>query len=169
MPARPGIARIVGEAIEAGWMLAVASTSAEPAVRAVLERSVGPAHAAKFAVFAGDIVPAKKPAPDIYELALRELQVPASEAIVVEDSANGLRAAAAAGIRTIITVSAYTRNEDFTGAALVVTSLGDADGEATEILHAASGIHPGRVVRLADLSAILRSPNLAATTERKSR
>lgn len=169
MPARPGIARIVREAIESGWRLAVASTSAESSVRAVLEHAVGPEYAAKFAVFAGDIVAAKKPAPDIYEFALAKLGVHASDALVIEDSANGLRAAAGAGIRTIITVSAYTRGEDFTGAALVVSSLGGPDGEAAEVIDAASGIRPGRAVRLSDLAAILRSPNLAGPIERESR
>ena len=71
-PARasPGSSRRRGDA---GWQLAVASTSAEASVRAVLEHAVGAERAAQFAVFAGDVVPAKKPAPDIYLLALREL------------------------------------------------------------------------------------------------
>jgi len=169
MPARPGIARIADEAIQAGWMLAVASTSAEPSVRAVLQHAVGPEKAAEFLVLAGDIVPAKKPAPDIYELALRELRVHSSDAIVIEDSANGLHAAAAAGIRTVVTVSAYTRDEDFTGAALVVTSLGDPGGEQSVTVDAASGIQPDGVVRLSDLAAILRSPNLSNPIRQESR
>ena len=70
LPARPGIARVAAEALEAGWTLAVASTSAEESVRAVLEHVVGAATAAQFAVFAGDVVPAKKPDPAIYVLAL---------------------------------------------------------------------------------------------------
>ena len=57
LPARPGIARIVDQALDAGWTLAVASTSAEESVRAVLEQAVGAANAARFAMFAGDIVP----------------------------------------------------------------------------------------------------------------
>ena len=75
LPARPGIARIVDEALEAGWTLAVASTSAEESVRAVLEHAVGAENAARFAVFAGDIVPAKKPDPAIYNLALERLGI----------------------------------------------------------------------------------------------
>ncbi|MPV38793.1 HAD-IA family hydrolase [Georgenia subflava] len=125
MPGRPGIARIVSEAHDAGWTLAVASTSAEESVRAVLEHAVGRNAAAWFSVYAGDIVPRKKPAPDIYLLALNELGISATNAIVVEDSANGLRAARAAGLTTVITVSSYTGDEDFTGAALVVDCLGD--------------------------------------------
>jgi phosphoglycolate phosphatase-like HAD superfamily hydrolase len=63
LAARPGIARVVDEALQAGWTLAVASTSAEESVRAVLQHAVGDASAARFAVFAGDVVPAKKPDP----------------------------------------------------------------------------------------------------------
>ena len=98
LPARPGIARIVGEAIAAGWTLAVASTSAEESVRAVLEHVVGTDDASRFAVFAGDVVPAKKPDPAIYVLALEQLGIGAEDAIVIEDSRNGLLAADAAGI-----------------------------------------------------------------------
>ena len=82
LPGRPGVARIVGEALDAGWTLAVASTSAEESVRAVLEHVVGEEDAARFAVFAGDIVPAKKPDPAIYVLALEELGVRPEETLV---------------------------------------------------------------------------------------
>jgi HAD superfamily hydrolase (TIGR01509 family) len=162
LPARPGVRRIVADAIDAGISLAVASTSAEPSVRAVLEHAVGTDAAAHFAVFAGDIVPAKKPAPDIYLLALHELGIDADEAIVIEDSANGLRASVAAGIRTVVTVSSYTREENFDSAALVVTSLGDpageSGGEPTIVLAAPAGVRPRDYVRLADLLAILDTP-----------
>lgn len=155
MPARPGIPRLVAEAMGAGYTLAVASTSAEVSVRAVLEHSVGEEAAARFRVFAGDIVPAKKPAPDIYLLALRELDLGAGEAVVIEDSANGLRSALAAGIRTLITVSSYTRGEDFAGAALVVSSLGDPGGEVTEVLADAAGVRPGDYVTISAVDTIL--------------
>lgn len=134
LPARPGIARIAAEADAAGWRLAVASTSAEPSVRAVLEHAVGRQMAERFAVFAGDVVPAKKPAPDIYLLAVRELGVEPSDVVVVEDSANGLAAARAAGLTTLVTVSSYTADEDFTGAALVVSSLGELPQEPAAVL-----------------------------------
>jgi HAD superfamily hydrolase (TIGR01509 family) len=169
MPARPGIARISRAAAEAGWMLAVASTSAEASVRAVLEHAVGRGLAARFAVFAGDVVAAKKPAPDIYELALRELPSSSDDAVVIEDSANGLRAALAAGIRTIVTVSAYTRDEDFTGASLVVSSLGDPNGEAAETLYAAPGISPASSIGLDQLSDVLAAPRPSHAQEQETR
>jgi HAD superfamily hydrolase (TIGR01509 family) len=159
LPARPGIARIVNEALEAGWTVAVASTSAEESVRAVLEHTVGPANAARFAVFAGDIVPAKKPDPAIYILALDRLGIPAAEGIVIEDSRNGLLAAVAAGLRCVVTVSSYTVREDMTEAALVVTSLGDP-GESARILANRSEAEPGDLVRLADLDVCRTQPLL---------
>ncbi len=157
MPARPGIARIVQEAHDAGWTLAVASTSAEPAVRAVLTHAVGDDLAKHFAVFAGDVVPAKKPAPDIYLLALKDLDLDPDDAVVVEDSSNGLRAALGAGLRTLVTVSGYTREEDFTGASLVVSSLGDP-GEAAEVLANPAGVDVSDTVTLETLQALLAEP-----------
>jgi HAD superfamily hydrolase (TIGR01509 family) len=154
---RPGIARIVKEAIAADWTLAVASTSAEESVRAVLEHAVGAEDASHFAVFAGDVVPAKKPDPAIYLLALEELGVAPDDAIVVEDSRNGLLAAVGAGLRCVVTVSSYTEQEDMSEAALVVSSLGDP-GEPARLLANRSGARPGDEVTLADLEACLREP-----------
>ena len=157
LPGRPGIARIVNDAIAADWTLAVASTSAEESVRAVLEHAVGAEDASQFAVFAGDVVPAKKPDPAIYLLALEELGVAPDDAIVVEDSRNGLLAAVGAGLRCVVTVSSYTEQEDMSEAALVVSSLGDP-GEPARVLANRSGARPGDEVTLADLEACLREP-----------
>ena len=157
LPPRPGIPRITAEAAAAGWGLAVASTSAEPSVRAVLEHSVGPDAAAGFHVFAGDIVAHKKPAPDIYLLALEQLGADADDALVIEDSGNGVAASVAAGLRTVVTVSAYTVDEDFAGASLVVSSLGDETEPATVIADPL-GVHPGALVQLDDLGAVLEHP-----------
>jgi dihydroxyacetone kinase phosphoprotein-dependent L subunit len=170
LPARPGILRLAADAAAAGWTLAVASTSAEPSVRAVLEHAVGPELATRFSVFAGDIVPAKKPAPDIYLHALRELGLDPADALVIEDSENGLRAALAAGLKTLVTVSSYTAGEDFDGAALVVSSLGDPDGPAAETLSDPAGIRPGSYLTLADLARMLApvSPNGAAPNAAES-
>ncbi len=157
LPGRPGVARIVDQALEAGWSLAVASTSAEESVRAVLEHVVGADAAAFFEVFAGDVVAAKKPDPAIYVLALERMGVDADQAIVVEDSRNGLLAAVGAGLRCVVTVSGYTADEDMREALLVVTSLGDP-GEPTRVLANRSAARPGAEVTLADLEACLREP-----------
>ncbi|GAA1899155.1 HAD-IA family hydrolase [Asanoa iriomotensis] len=154
LPARPGVARIVEEAHSAGWPLAVASTSAEKAVRAVVEHDVGSSRAADFTVLAGDVVPHKKPAPDIYLLALSRLGLSPEEAVVVEDSQNGLEAARAAGIPCVVTVNGYTKDEDFTGAAFVVDSLGDPGAPPIQVLANHSPAQPGAYVTLADLAAV---------------
>jgi HAD superfamily hydrolase (TIGR01509 family) len=154
LPGRPGVARIVDEALRAGWSLAVASTSAEESVRAHV---VGADAAASVAVFAGDVVAAKKPDPAIYVLALERMGVDAAEAIVVEDSRNGLLAAVGAGLRCLVTVSGYTADEDMSEALLVVTSLGDP-GEPARVLANRSAARPGDQVTLADLEACLREP-----------
>jgi len=157
LAARPGIARIAAEAQAAGWALAVASTSAEESVRAVLGHAVGAEMAGRFTVFAGDIVPAKKPSPAIYELALTQLGLRAGDAIAIEDSRNGLLAAVRAGLRCVITVSGYTRDEDMSEAALVVSSLGDP-GEPAAVLADRVDVRPGQLVMLADLDACRTQP-----------
>lgn len=155
VPPRPGVARIVAEAHAAGWALAVASTSAEASVRATLERAVGADLAAAASVFAGDIVPHKKPAPDIYLLALGRLGLAARQAVVIEDSRNGLVAATGAGATCVVTVNDFTADEDFSEAVLVVSSLGDPGGERTEVLANSSHAAPGDWVTLADLAEVL--------------
>ncbi len=156
LPGRPGVARTVGAALDEGWTLAVCSTSSEASVRAVLEHVVGPHQAARFAlVLAGDVVPAKKPAPDIYEMAVERLGVGPAEALVIEDSRNGLLAAVGAGLTCVVTVSSYTGQEDFSEAVLVVSSLGDPEGERTEVLANRGVADPQGYVAIGDLRACL--------------
>ena len=156
LPPRPGVARIFAEAQNAGWKLAVASTSAEPSVRAILEHAVGAGRAGRIdALLAGDCVAHKKPAPDIYLLALEQLGLPPGQALVVEDSRIGLEAATAAGLRCVVTVNGYTEHEDFSQAALVVSSLGDPDGERAVVIANRSPARPGGYLTLADLEACL--------------
>jgi HAD superfamily hydrolase (TIGR01509 family) len=157
IPARPGIARIVGQAQDAGWTLAVASTSAEASVQAILEFAVGPERAERFdLVLAGDVVARKKPAPDIYRMALDRLGVGPDVTLVIEDSRNGLLAAMGAGLRCLVTVSDYTADEDFSEAVLVVSSLGDPGGETATVLANRSAARPGAWLTLDDLQDCLR-------------
>jgi HAD superfamily hydrolase (TIGR01509 family) len=158
LPPRAGIVRIVSEARAAGWRVAVCSTSAEPSVRAILRAVVGPETAAELLVLAGDIVPSKKPAPDIYLLALERLGMPADACLVIEDSRNGLLAAHRAGVTTVVTVNAYTEDEDFGEATLVVSSLGDPGGEVTRVLANRGAARPGNWVTLDDLESCLGRP-----------
>lgn len=131
LPGRPGVRRIISEVLDAGWKVAVASTSAERSVRAVLRNVIGEdLYARVSGVWAGDVVPAKKPAPDIYNLAVAELGIDKADAVVVEDSESGAKAAAAAGITHVVTLSHFTQNDPFPDAAIVVSHLGEADNPA---------------------------------------
>jgi HAD superfamily hydrolase (TIGR01509 family) len=156
LPARPGIRRIIAEAQDAGWQLAVCSTSAEPSVRAILDVAAGPERAGRFdLVLAGDVVARKKPAPDIYQLAIQRLGIGAGEALVIEDSRNGLLAADGAGLRCVVTVNGYTEEEPMDESVLVVSSLGEPGGEVTTVLANRSAARPGDWITLADLAACL--------------
>lgn len=156
LPGRPGVRRLIHAAQDAGWHLAVASTSAGPSVRAILDHVAGAERAARFtAVLAGDVVARKKPAPDIYQLALSRLPVPPDQVIVVEDSRTGLLAATACGLRTVVTVNGYTEDEAHDEAVLVVSSLGDPGLEPTRVIANRSAARPGACVTLADLAACL--------------
>jgi len=123
---RPGISRIVDEAIAEGVTLGVCTTSNPLFIDAVLDL-FGPERKAKFAfVHAGDCVARKKPDPEIYELAKISLKLPVEQCVVIEDSRNGLLAAKGAGLPCLITTSTYTVDEDFSEADRVVPELGDA-------------------------------------------
>jgi len=151
---RPGVVRLVDAAAEAGWSLAVASTASEESVCVILQTVLGPDRAERFAVFAGDVVTAKKPDPSIYRLALERLGVTRAETVVLEDSRNGLLAATGAGLRCVVTPSSFTLDEDFAEASLVVTSLGDPE-EPMAILANRSPASPDGQIELRDLEAVL--------------
>jgi HAD superfamily hydrolase (TIGR01509 family) len=130
---RPGVARLVAEAKREGLKLGVATTAAEAGVRAVLGND--PATLEAFDVLAcGDVVPNKKPAPDIYLHALSALGVAPSDACAFEDTELGLAAARAARVPALVTPSVYSKGERFPDAFAVLTSLGD-DGERGSALH----------------------------------
>ncbi|KAK9845703.1 hypothetical protein WJX81_000087 [Elliptochloris bilobata] len=129
MPLRPGVRRLVGEAMAEGVPVAVCSTSNERAVSAIVRVLLGPEVAAAMRVFAGDCVPRKKPDPAIYLLAASELSVDPARCIVIEDSRIGMLAARAAGMRCIVTTSSYTAGEDFAAADAVFDCIGDEGDE----------------------------------------
>ena len=134
VPLRPGVLRVIDEAIENDLKLAVCSTSAEAAVRNLVQTLMGPDRAAKFQIFAGDMVTKKKPAPDVYNLACSTMGLDKSKCVIVEDSHIGLGAAKAAGISCIVTKSSYTAGEDFTGADMIVEELGEEPGVTLDTL-----------------------------------
>lgn len=125
---RPGIRRLLDEADAAGWPVAIATTTSMPNVESLIVATLGPDGMRRFAsIGAGDVIAEKKPAPDIYNYVLEDLKIAPDEAIAFEDSINGLRSAGAAGLRSIITPSTYTDDQDFSGAFAVMSDLGEPD------------------------------------------
>ena len=129
MPLRPGVRRLVEEAIAGGVKVAVCSTSNERAVSLIVRNLLGPEISARMPVFAGDAVERKKPSPDIYLLASERLGVDPARCVVIEDSEIGLAAGRAAGMRVVVTKSRYTEGERFDGADAVFDEIGEAGEE----------------------------------------
>lgn len=128
IPLRPGIRQLIHDMHAAGITLAIATTTTPENVATLLEVGLGNNWADYFAANGcGDIVPHKKPAPDIYFWVLEKLGIPAADCIALEDSENGLQASLAAGIKTYVTLNHYTRRHDFSGAAGVFDDLGDLE------------------------------------------
>lgn len=126
IPLRPGVRRLLEEARTRGVRLAIATTTTPDNVTALLRHAISPEAASWFEIIgAGDVVTAKKPAPDIYYYVLDRLRLSPAQCTAFEDSENGLRAAQAAGLKTVITVNDYTRAHDFRGAAMVLDHLGE--------------------------------------------
>jgi HAD superfamily hydrolase (TIGR01509 family) len=126
IPMRPGVKRLLIEARASGLRLAIATTTTPENVTVLLEHSLGPGTRDWFEVIAaGDIVPAKKPAPEIYCYALQKMGLSPADCLAFEDSENGMRASLGAGLKTLVTVNDYTLDHDFTGAAVVLSDLGD--------------------------------------------
>ncbi|XP_059657237.1 CBBY-like protein [Cornus florida] len=133
LPLRPGVAKLIDQALAKGVKVAVCSTSNEKAVSAIVSFLLGPERAEKIQIFAGDVVPRKKPDPAIYTLAASTLGVEPSSCVVVEDSAIGLAAAKAAGMKCIVTKSGYTADEDFLNADAVFDCIGDPPEERFDL------------------------------------
>lgn len=126
IPLRPGVERLLNEARKEGLRLAIATTTTPENVSALLEHTLGKESMDWFEVIAaGDIVPAKKPAPDIYNYALEKMNLEAEDCIAFEDSRNGILSSLGANLKTIITINDYTRDHDFTGAAIVLDQYGE--------------------------------------------
>ncbi len=128
IPLRPGVERLIQEARDAGLRLAIATTTTPENVTALLEHALAPGSCDWFEVIAaGDIVPAKKPAADIYVWALEKMHLPAEACLAFEDSENGIKSSRGADLKTIVTINEYTRDHDFTGAEVVLDNMGEPD------------------------------------------
>jgi len=148
IPLRPGVRRLLNEARNAGVRLAIATTTTPENVTALLEHALSAEAVSWFELIAaGDVVPAKKPAPDIYHYALKNMRLSAENCLAFEDSENGLRAARGAGLRTVVTINDYTRDHDFRDAAIVLDHLGEPDSPCTLL----ASTQPVNVSRMFDL------------------
>jgi len=131
LPLLPG-AVVVVRRLADRWPLGLASSANRPVIDAVLERA---RIADCFAItVSGEEVAAGKPAPDVYLTATRRLGVDPADAAAVEDSTNGLRAAAAAGMVLVASPNRrYPPEPDALAlAALVVESLDELTPDAIE-------------------------------------
>jgi len=151
LPLRPGIKRIMKEAINRGLKVGICTTSNEKAAHAVAYEILKDI---KFEfVLAGDVVKKKKPDPEIYLLGLKKGCLKAEECIVVEDSRNGLLAAKAAGMNVVVTTNHYTEKEDLREADIIVTCLGDPDGEKGKLKQGGESINYNGVLGIDQLIA----------------
>ncbi len=146
LPLRPGVKRFLKEAMDAGLILGVCTTSNERAAHAIAYQILKDI---RFDfVLAGDIVSKKKPDPEIYLLALSKAGVKPEECVVIEDSRNGVLAAKAAGMHVVATTNVYTEKEDLSDADIIVTCLGDPDGEKGILKKGGEGLDFDGVLRV---------------------
>jgi HAD superfamily hydrolase (TIGR01509 family) len=132
--ARRGVRRLITEAHERGVRLAIATTSLQDSVLTLLQTILGKEGPAMFAaIAAGDAVANKKPAPDIYFLALDMLRYGPDSCVAIEDATNGIKAARVAGLPVIATPSYYLLGDDFTLATSVLSDLGEPESPCRQI------------------------------------
>ncbi len=125
---RPGVERLIREARGKKRRLAISTTTTYGNVTALLSNTLGKESIDWFELIAaGDIVPNKKPAADVYKYALKEMGLEAEQCLAFEDSRNGLLSAQGANLTTLITVNSFTHDHDFSGADLIVSDLGEPD------------------------------------------
>lgn len=134
IPLRPGVERLINEARQRGFRMAIVTTTTPENVTALLTHTLGVESIEWFEVIAaGDIVPAKKPAPDIYTFAMDAMKLTADECIAFEDSENGIKSSAAANLATIITINDYTKDHNFSEACIVLDQMGEP-GQAFSVI-----------------------------------
>ena len=141
IPLRPGVEALIHEARAAGMRLAISTTTTPANVTYLLTATLGKESNDWFEVIAaGDIVPDKKPAPDIYTWAMEQMKLSPDACMAFEDSLNGVKSSLAANLKTLITVNGYTKDDDFEGAAIVLDQMGTAN-EGFKVLEGDAGEH----------------------------
>lgn len=135
IPLRPGVKRLLLEARAAGLRLAIATTTTPENVTVLLSHTLGEDALSWFEVIAaGDVVIAKKPAPDIYQWVLQKMQLRPEYCLAFEDSENGIKSSLGAGLKTVVTINDYTAAQCFDAAALVLSDLGEPES-GCQVLH----------------------------------
>jgi HAD superfamily hydrolase (TIGR01509 family) len=119
----PGLSVLLDDVERRGLRTAVASSGARVYVQAVLDE-IRLAHQFETLVTAEDVVHGK-PAPDVFLLAARAVDVPPEQCLVLEDAPSGIQAAKAAGMRCVAIPHQYTRGLDLSGADWILASLAD--------------------------------------------
>ncbi len=138
---RPGVLHLIESAFKEGLRLAIATTTSPVNIGALLRSAIGSDWAYYFQVVEdASTAPRKKPHPQVYLQTLQRLQLSAAECLAFEDSANGLKAAQAAGLATLVTPNAFTAGHDFTGALQVLPSLQGVTVAELRGWHAVAGL-----------------------------
>jgi beta-phosphoglucomutase-like phosphatase (HAD superfamily) len=159
-PLRDGVERLLDEARHAGVRLAIATTTTFENIRALIDTNLGSGAIYRFDVIgAGDDVPCKKPAPDVYHFVMRKLGLGEDVCVAIEDSANGLKAARAAGLFTVVTPSFWTMKEDLADANLLLPTLGTA---ARPLSGPAAEVVGNSLLGIADIDRILTAARMDA-------
>lgn len=161
---RIGVRRLLREAHAQKMRLAIATSSAYSNVKTLLDINLGADWREMFEVVAScNIIEAKKPSPAVYNYVLQEMRLAPDQCIAFEDTVNGLTAATAAGIKTVVTTHYFTRNHRFPGAALVVNHLGEPDHPFRRL----AGVQPDvSYVTLGLLKEIIQSGSKSGRTTR---
>ena len=123
---RPGVKRLITEAKEKELKIGIATNSSTENLQALIKKTFKVEPEKLFnTIVTNNIIADKKPSPEVYYRALKNLELSANKCIAVEDTVNGNTSAIRAGLRTVITTHAYTANNDFDGASLVLNNLGE--------------------------------------------
>jgi len=135
---RPGVLALIQQAHQQGLRLAIATTTSPVNIAVLLRNAIGPDWKDLFIVIEdASTAPKKKPHPQVYVQTLARLGLPSVACLALEDSSNGLRAAVAAGLKTIITPNNFTSHHDFTGALQVLPNLEGVSVEQLRTWHQA--------------------------------
>lgn len=156
LPLRPGVKRLLTAAYQAGWTQAIVTTTSLENVTTLVTQQLGATALEWFALIAaGDCVPAKKPAPDVYHYALAQLHCQPHQCLALEDSENGLQSAQGAGIPVLITLNDYTREQCFTGALCQIDHLGEPD-QPFQVIQGHACLQQARYIDLTVLQCLFK-------------